>query len=564
MDFSRLLNAAVLLLAPRATTAVPSVPPPISANAVSLQLQLNDAAKISIPSTLTIVPGVYVFSNTSATVTGATDLNIDAHGVTFVFYYGFGLDITNCHNVSVRGLTLDSDPPNYAQGVLTKLESVTSANGSTTSVATAIFDDAFLTPNTSFLCTKSGQRGSKIMFWDPATRLPLKATLNFMDGQPEQGGSAWRIHLQLPVTAAAKQAPLGSLVTLFGRRGITFQTTNSSQVLAEDVTIHAGGNMGFHENYGGGGHIYRRVRIVRKPGSTGLMALNADGFHSYSLSQGPTLEDSEISFTGDDFLNLWSGAYAVCAPGGGGPPDSNSLIIADSHSADASFGRTSLLSTLRRNDVLQFYKLLSGRNGGHTESAPLLGSMSVTVAKEVTDKGLLRQCRQLDKAMALPPYNASFVNPGMFAGAAVYNVTFSASLHSAFTAAADYNLALVSFPRMSSSGAVVRRNHFHDAAGSGGRLLLQTPRLALADNVFERFGGLYIWAGEQIYMGGTLGLHNISLRNTTFVDGGMMVCAGLRNVTCKDTTFVNSQGHATHTADGCSSAITAHNFFPLT
>ena len=126
MDFSRLLNAAVLLLAPRATTAVPSVPPPISANAVSLQLQLNDAAKISIPSTLTIAPGVYVFSNTSATVTGATDLNIDAHGVTFVFYYGFGLDITNCHNVSVRGLTLDSDPPNYAQGVLTKLESVTS------------------------------------------------------------------------------------------------------------------------------------------------------------------------------------------------------------------------------------------------------------------------------------------------------------------------------------------------------------------------------------------------------------------------------------------------------
>ena len=71
-------------------------------------------------------------------------------------------------------------------------------------------------------------------------------------------------------------------------------------------------------------------------------------------------------------------------------------------------------------------------------------------------------------------------------------------------------------------------------------------------------------AGEQIYMGGTLGLHNISLRNTTFVDGGMMVCAGLRNVTCKDTTFVNSQGHATHTADGCSSAVTAHNYFPPT
>ena len=40
------------------------------------------------------------------------------------------------------------------------------------------------------------------------------------------------------------------MVHFKGRRGITFQITNSSQVLAEDVTIHAGGNMGFHENYG--------------------------------------------------------------------------------------------------------------------------------------------------------------------------------------------------------------------------------------------------------------------------------------------------------------------------
>jgi len=124
--------------------------------------------------------------------------------------------------------------------------------------------------------------------------------------------------------------------------------------------------MGFHENFGGGGHIYRRVKIVRKPGSRGLMSLNADGFHSYALEQGPTLEDSEIAFTGDDFLNLWTGAYAVCksvapsvnpANGGG----ITSLIIADSHKGDASFGSSSLLSQLQGGDVLEFFKLLAGR-----------------------------------------------------------------------------------------------------------------------------------------------------------------------------------------------------------
>ena len=78
------------------------------------------------------------------------------------------------------------------------------------------------------------------------------------------------------------------------------------------------------------------------------------------------------------------------------------------------------------------------------------------------------------------------------------------------------NYSLVSFPRFSSRGATIRRHHFHDAAGSDGRLLLQTP----ADNVFERFRGLYVWAGEQIYMGGTLGLQDVSLTNTTAVDGG--------------------------------------------
>lgn len=71
-----------------------------------------------------------------------------------------------------------------------------------------------------------------------------------------------------------------------------------------------------------------------------IMALNADGFHSCSLEKGSTLEDSEISFTGDDFLNLWSGAYAVCKQLGSGDESDgsgsggvSSLLIVDTHNA---------------------------------------------------------------------------------------------------------------------------------------------------------------------------------------------------------------------------------------
>ena len=67
---------------------------------------------------------------------------------------------------------------------------------------------------------------------------------------------------------------------------------------AVNVTIYARGNMGFLETAGEGGNVYRGVKIIRKPGSAGLMALNADGFHSSGVGVGPALEESEISFTG--------------------------------------------------------------------------------------------------------------------------------------------------------------------------------------------------------------------------------------------------------------------------
>ena len=70
--------------------------------------------------------------------------------------------------------------------------------------------------------------------------------------------------------------------------------------------------MGFLETFGEGRNLYRNVSIVRAPGSKGLMALNADGFHSNSVNHGPELVDSEISFTGDDHLNIHASMLVVC------------------------------------------------------------------------------------------------------------------------------------------------------------------------------------------------------------------------------------------------------------
>ena len=147
-----------------AALGVPSVPPPVGANATSLATALATAAAAHHP-TFTIPPGRYVFSNSSLVLSGASDLQIVAKNVTFVFYYGFGMDCENCRNVQVSGLTFDSDPPNYAQGSFTSL----SSDGRS---FVGRFDDRFIPPDTTKqpFAAPGGSAGAKVVFWNATTR----------------------------------------------------------------------------------------------------------------------------------------------------------------------------------------------------------------------------------------------------------------------------------------------------------------------------------------------------------------------------------------------------------
>lgn len=325
------------------SAAVPSVPPAPSANALALQHRIAAAASSGVPATIVVARGTYVFSNHTLLIANAANLVLQAArvpavprrclaavrglcggaagpaepesqcvvcagqqqralrkagcsskdigvacqgesavatpAVTFVFYYGFGVQIVNSANVTVRGpLALDSEPPNYAQGIVR----VVGGEGGNSSTFEGDFDEHFLPPDTSVqpFSHSGGLAGAKVSFWDAETRrLSISQPhLGLMAAsQPLGGGGSnrWRIVLKAPTPPTAHP---GALVTVFPRRGVTHDVRNSSGVLVEDVSIYAGGNMGFHESLGEGGHVYRRVRIVRKPGWSGLMALNADGF----------------------------------------------------------------------------------------------------------------------------------------------------------------------------------------------------------------------------------------------------------------------------------------------
>jgi hypothetical protein len=543
---------------------VPSVPPAFGANARALQQRLSAAAGLPNPPVLTIEAGNYVFSNNSCLITRANNLVIEAHNVTFTFYYGFGLEIVTSHNLTIRGLTLDSDPPNYAQGRTTRLINATSFE--------AMFDDQFIPPDTTIqpFSHAGGLSGAKLTFWDAQTRRVLPGVnVNFMVSSEDLGGGNWKIGLKNPVAVA--KIPEGSLVTTFPRRGFTWNCLNSSKVVAEDVTIHAGGNMGFHEQFGEGGHVYRRVAIVRKPGSKGLMALNADGFHSSDVGTGPTLVDSEISFTGDDFVNIHNRMLVVCKQLDGlddsdldGSHNRTAAAISSSSAAASSSSTaatTSLviidvsggngpgtLTSLRTGDEITFFQLMPGHV---TTANPLLGAGVVTgSATRLTDPALVKECRAASTAMQQPPYNAFLVvNTN---AARIYKVDFPAGSLAPAITASQYNLA--NFERRSGAGAVVERNFFHDACGSGGRIIAKALNGTYTDNTAERFGGFHVYS-EPEWFEGDLGIKNVYLRNNTFVDQRgegthIDVMKGLVNITCVGTTFVE-EGETTHRASGC-------------
>lgn len=281
-------------------------------------------------------------------------------------------------------------------------------------------------------------------------------------------------------------------------------------------------------------NIHRHVRIVRKPGSAGLMALNADGFHSDAMGKGPVLVDSEISFTGDDFLNVHNRMQVICKPLA---PDS--LAIID----------ISPLGDLHSGDTISFWQLEPNCKGGCKTMNGKLGVAVVKSSTQVSDLTTLSECKQSYKNMMAPPYNASLVLKSL--SHIVHRVTFTAPLPAAVTAT-RYNLAQVE--SRSGAGAVVSRNHFHDGFSRMG--LLKALNMTYTDNIVERAGGVHIFS-EQEWLEGDLGISNVLFNNNTIIDPtpcGMQkltaaeclqvpghfvtVMRGLKNISCNRNTFI--------------------------
>jgi hypothetical protein len=184
-----------------------------------------------------------------------------------------------------------------------------------------------------------------------------------------EGKPAWILDYDPPAT---KQVLTGSTLNLL----------NCTRVLAEDVTIRAAPYMAVTAWNGGGAHVFRRL-IFEKMAGRAKVGLR-DATHFSDQRVGPTIEDSVIGFTGDDFFNVHSTLMLVLEC------ETKSCLVINPHLFDiarnTAYGTNSVMETvIPGTDMMSFYAWPNS----DMRTAKQGGPLRVASATEITDPQLL-------------------------------------------------------------------------------------------------------------------------------------------------------------------------------
>lgn len=245
-----------------------------------------------------VEPGDYLFHanwSQASTLKDLSDLEIDAHGVTFWFEPPMvhALLFENCRNVTLRGLAVDFTIPSWFQAHVTHIDRA----GKT---IRATLMAGYPPRNANGEAETEGSRA--FMFYT--------AGGGFINHRHTPG--AWRLGddgrsiLCSAMGGNGIPAALqpGDYVVGTIRTGAALRSVNCSGMRFEDVNVWSSPGMAVNEGGGEGGHVYLRVRATRRPHTNRLQAFGADIFHLAGAHHGPTLDRCELAYGADDNLNI--------------------------------------------------------------------------------------------------------------------------------------------------------------------------------------------------------------------------------------------------------------------
>ena len=287
--------------APGTPSPKPSVPP------AAVSENLRDLLETSLASgkkEIVLPPGRYRVTPKNRehlALRGLRDRVIIADGVELVCTETTrALTIENCHNVTLRGLTIDYDPLPYTHA---RIEEI-SPDRSTLKVRVI---DGYPAAETS--------TGSLEIF-DPATnRLRGLVTYFSTRCEPGENGTATLTKARVQPEAALEQ--VGDIAVFKvshapgGEIPHALMASDSTGLVFENVTLFAANMFGFFET-GCDGSKYLGCTVARRSpesdpvrrGHPRLRSLNADAFHSKNAAHGPAYERCTAHFMGDDAIAI--------------------------------------------------------------------------------------------------------------------------------------------------------------------------------------------------------------------------------------------------------------------
>ena len=255
-------------------------------------------------------PGVYrgrVDGNVFITIKDANSLEVDAGGVTMICEkLTRAIEIHNCQNIQIRGLTVDYDPLPFTQGTIVEVDPAGKW------VDVKIRDGYPL------------EAYSRIDIVDAKTR-HRKHGMPFLWGTKAElrDNGIVRVTRENGFERCAARGDLASLSTGPEAGGISHgvEIRDSEKVSLKDFTLHAAPGYGIINGGGHGDHHYDNVRVVQGPKPKGatedrLLSSSWDAIQFNNLRKGPTMENCLVTAAGDDSWSLSSRDYLVLAAKG--------------------------------------------------------------------------------------------------------------------------------------------------------------------------------------------------------------------------------------------------------
>ncbi len=235
------------------------------------------------------------------------DIRIVADGVEMICTETTrALTISNCRNVTLRGLTVDYDPLPYTQGRIVTL----SENNTVHDIE--LFDGyprGDQVQDFKYEIFKADTRTLRFGSYHDFNVVSKEADcIRVTRGGPYHGEQVGDI-----IAIGTKYAPGGQIPH-------AIYTTRSQNVVLEDITLYASNCFGFFETECER-TTYRRCRVDRRAapddfkrrGDPRIRSLDADAFHSKMAIVGPQLIECVAHFQADDCVNICGDYHMVMA-----------------------------------------------------------------------------------------------------------------------------------------------------------------------------------------------------------------------------------------------------------